>query len=264
MIVLRQFLRGIIISTLKQYIRKEQNLLIYIYTSDSQWELYDPSLHGCAERIENGYIVAYPNGEIMADAVNTNATPPGTYYIEEMETTDEVMPLCIDSALVEIRHCSSINNHADERYCTIVRNIGDVPFKVKRFAAFSMRNGEYRLSTISNTWFSNTQFQNWFNQTDEWITPNMKVADQDNYGYGNGYWVFEIQFQSGDTVFIRSKLPQTTWYFVKSPKTAIIFAGIIVFIMLIVICLGVKKWIYILVLGANILVPCIEKLNYEV
>ena len=50
----------------------------------------------------------------------------------------------------------------------------------------------------------------------------------------------------------------------NSTPTVIIFAGIIIFIMLIVIHLEVKKWIYILAHGANILMPCIEKLNYEV
>ena len=193
---------------LDTYIRKEQNFKIFIF-DNNKWNLYDPSLHGSPESIKHGYIVAYNSGEIVEDCANSNDLPDEVYYIEDEPYKIIKMPECIeDNSIVSIIHEPS-NYHSGNYYCTKLTNTGSVPFRVNRFAAFEKPGlfRGYRLSTISNAWFSHEQFMNWYNVRSEWIEPGETVADQDNYGLGNGYWVFEIECSNNNRFFVKEKRP---------------------------------------------------------
>jgi hypothetical protein len=196
---------------LKQYIRNDQEFLIYIHTPSAEWEKYDHNRHGSPELIQHNYVVAYSNGEILDNRANTFDIPPNTYYIEilERKSKPELMPPCNKDSRVSIQNEPSAYPRQGN-YCTRIQNIGNLPFKIRRFAAFAKTSffGKYRLNTISNTWFTEKQFRNWFNQKTEWIMPNTEVADQDNYGSGNGFWVFEIEFPNGEIVIVKAKLPK--------------------------------------------------------
>lgn len=223
-------------NTLKQYIRKEQEFQIYIYVGYQQWEAYDPARHGEAKNISFGYVVAYPNGEILENTVDSDIIPVGTYYPGETTPRSETMPECVASPSVEIKNIPSLYHNREERYCTRIRNTGAVPFKINRFAAFHMLDGRYVISTITGDWYTCEQFRNWFNQSQEWINPGEQVADQDNYGYGIGYWVFEISFQTGDSANIKVPLPRyQIFYGQPSLLEKLIYAGIAVIVVLLVL-----------------------------
>lgn len=196
---------------LSKYIRNDQQFKIFIRIADSQWEEYIPANHGQAESIVRDYVVAYGNGEIVDNTTTDyNAQPPGTHYIDVIPYETVKMPRCLASDhRVSITHETS-KYHNDNHYCTRLLNIGSVPFKVKRFAAFRKASlfGSYMISTISHDWFSHEQFTYWYNCKSEWIQPQCEVADHDNYGSGGkGFWVFEIEFQNQETIFVKSKLP---------------------------------------------------------
>ncbi len=194
--------------SLKQYIRKDQEFLIYLRGS-RDWERYEPGRHGPPDSIRRGYVVAYPNGEILAETLeDADNPPPGTHYIEATGgRRGEAMSRCAGDARVEIRHESSAYHTSDQYYCTRIRNSGEIPFKVRRFAAFGRNFWRYRLGTISNSWFTAEQFRNWFNLGTEWLAPGGGAADRDNYGLGDGYWVFEVEFATGEVVAVQSRLP---------------------------------------------------------
>ncbi len=193
---------------LKTYIRDEQEFLIFMRADGGEWERYDPAKHGSPESLRRGYVVAYLSGEIIENRVNMNHLPPGTHYIEESDGKPELMPPCDDDHSIAIQHEPSAY-HRNGKYCTRVRNAGNTPFRVKRFAAFQKAGllGKYRLSTISNAWFTQAQFIHWLNQKTEWIAPESEVADHDNFGFGNGFWVFEIEYETGKTVTVKTSLP---------------------------------------------------------
>ena len=195
---------------LSTYIREEQDFQIFIRSGSGKWEMYDPSVHGAAEEISGDYVVAYANGEIIENHVYTNDLPPGTTYISGVPYRVVKMPQCVvDDPRVRIVHEPSVY-HQHGRYCTKVTNTGEIAFRVNRFAAFSKAGffGGYRLSTISNDWFSHEQFMCWYNAKAEWLEPQSTVADQDNFGSGNGYWVFEIEFEGKETIVVKSRLPK--------------------------------------------------------
>lgn len=194
---------------LSAYIREEQEFQIFIRSKSGEWETYDPSVHGPADSITWGYVIAYTNGEVVENRVNVNDLPQGTHYISMVPYKVVKMPKCVaDDPRVTIVHEPSAY-HQHDHYCTKLTNTGDIPFKVNRFSAFSKKAffGGYRLSTISNDWFSHEQFMYWYNAKSEWIQPGSTVADQDNYGFGNGYWVFEIEFENKKVILVKSRLP---------------------------------------------------------
>jgi len=193
---------------LQTYIREEQKFLIFIRSSQRQWEKYDPDIHGEPESLRRGYVVAYLNGEIIENRVNITGLPPGTHYIMETGGRSEVMPDCVQHPRIEILHEASKYHHHG-KYCTRIRNAGDTPFRIRRFSAFQKAGifGKYRLSTISNDWFTQNQFMNWFNQKTQWISPGEEVADQDNFGFGNGFWLFEVEFETGEMITVKARLP---------------------------------------------------------
>lgn len=193
---------------LSAFIRKEQEFQIFIRGRNGEWETYTPSAHGPAESITKGYAVAYANGELLEYCDNGSDLPPWTNFIYTIPYKVVKMPECAADARVSIVHEPSAYRQ-DGYYCTKLTNNSDAPFKVNRFAAFSKKGffGGYRLSTISHDWFSHEQFLYWYNTRSEWIRPGTTVADQDNYGFGNGYWVFEIEFKNQEIVFVKSRLP---------------------------------------------------------
>ncbi len=119
------------------------------------------------------------------------------------------MSRSVRDARVQIRHEPSEYHAFGRHYRTRIRNAGDTPFRVRRFAAFRRDGGQYRLSTITNSWFTEDQFRNWFHWKTEWIAPGSEVSDPDNYGFGMGCRVFEIKFQTGEVLLVRERLPRT-------------------------------------------------------
>jgi len=195
---------------LSTYIREEQEFQIFILNEGDHWETYDTSVHGSAEAIDDGYVVAYANGEIIENQSNARSLPPGVSYIVGVPYQVVRMPPCVgNDPRVRIVHEPSIY-HERGRYCTKVTNTGEVPFRVNRFASFSRAGlfGGYRLSTITNDWFSHEQFMCWYNAKAEWLSPQSTVVDEDNFGFGNGYWVFEIEFEGEETILVKSRLPK--------------------------------------------------------
>ncbi len=217
--------------SLAQYIREEQEFLIYIHASADEWEVYEPDRHGTPESIHEGYVVAYLNGEVLEDCANTESLPPGIDYIKVFKKNQEVMPQCVDDARVKIQHEPSPYHPSDGHYCTRIRNMGSVPFKVRRFAAFRAIGRQYRISTVSNSWFTEDQFRNWFNQKTEWLAPGDEAVDQDNYGSGNGYWVFEIEFDTGEIVTVKDG-PFRWWKRVLSPAGCSMLIVVFIFIVI--------------------------------
>jgi hypothetical protein len=192
---------------LSAYIRKEQKFQIFVRGKSGEWETYDPSVHGPAESITKGYAAAYSSGELLQNCDNGKDLPLGTRYVSLMPYKVIKMPECVVDPRVSIVHEPGVYRRG--HYCTKLTNTGDVPFKVNRFAAFIKKGffGSHYLSTISNDWFYHEHFLCWYNAGQEWIQPGSTVADQDNYGSGKGYWVYEIEFKNKEVIFVKSRLP---------------------------------------------------------
>jgi len=196
--------------SLSTYIREEQEFQIFIRSNSGEWETYSPSVHGPADSINRDYVIAYSNGEIVDNRVDVNDLPPNTHYVAEVPYEVIKMPDCVaDDPRVRISHEPSAY-HQHGYYCTKLTNTSEIPFRIARFSAFSKAGlfRGYRLSTISNGWFSHEQFMCWYNVQSEWIGPECTVADQDNFGFGNGYWVFEIELKDKTSILVKSRLPK--------------------------------------------------------
>ena len=80
--------------------------------------------------------------------------------------------------------------------------------RVTRFAGFSKSDGALRLSTITGDFFSEEEFINWYGApTNGWIPPNGTVEDPNNYGSGDGYWVYYFETQNGKTFAAGAQIP---------------------------------------------------------
>lgn len=194
--------------TLSRYIRADQEFLIYLRMPNGEWRRYDSVEYGPAADIKKDYVVAYLNGEVLEVIPPAAALPEGLHYIQTFPPQKIAMPECVeDDFQVSITHVVS-SYYRGGRYATRIYNPGPQRFRIRRFGGFHRWGlwGRWRLSTITNNWFSGEQFRCWYNQKNEWIMPGEYVIDYDNYGYG-GYWVYEVEFDNR-TIFVKSKEPQ--------------------------------------------------------
>ncbi|MBN2211336.1 MAG: hypothetical protein JW709_08065 [Sedimentisphaerales bacterium] len=192
--------------SLSRYIRDDQAFLIYLRSPDGTWRRYDSAEHGPAGDIKKDYVVAYLNGEVLEAVPWAEKLPEGLYYTKTGPRQNIAMPECGKDDLVAITHYVS-PYHRSGRYATCIYNKDWRPIRIRRFGFFrpSGTGKRYKLSTITNDWFSGEQFRYWYNQHNDWIMPHEKVTDHDNYGFG-GYWVYEVDY--GDkSIFVKSKAP---------------------------------------------------------
>jgi len=143
-------------------------------------------------------IVSYPSGEAMfmyglmhdvPDGVSFNT---GACYSDSSPGYSKSL-MKEGAAKVKVTHGDSLSQGKDPRshYSTSVTNLSDRKIRAVKFAAY--KKGLFgRLSRESDGFYSPRQFREWFRVPDPygWILPNETVCDPDNFGYGNGYWLY--------------------------------------------------------------------------
>jgi hypothetical protein len=198
--------------SLAKYIRNEQKFQIYILEESGSWEPYSEEEHGKPSGIFKNYIVAYDNNEILDNTAHVRQLPSHLRYIEEKPYVRVAMPKCIELPFIEIKHTKSLFHQDEIHYCTEIINHSDDPLTILEFAAFAKTSyfGKYNLHTISNTWFTQSHFAHWYNCPNGVINPNSSVVDQDNFGGGKGFWIFNIKHQRKQA-YIKTSFPRNVW-----------------------------------------------------
>jgi hypothetical protein len=160
------------------------------------------------------FLVVYPNGEVLSAEREFFPLPAGVWFVEPVSIPkQDVLDLSIleeGKAFVRIS-CGRSRSRPDEpgHYSTSIHNVSDKKLRVTRFAAFTKSGAVFRLNTISGDYFSADEFISWYGAPqDGWIPPETTVTDPNNYGGGNGYWVYYFETEDGKRFAAGARNPQ--------------------------------------------------------
>jgi hypothetical protein len=161
------------------------------------------------------FLVVYPNGEILSAGREFFPLPEGVRFVEATANPkQDILDLSVldeGRTFVTITFGPSASRPSEPGYySTTIHNISDQSLRVTRFAAFTKVGQSFRLSTITGDYFSADQFMSWYGAPqDGWIPPGGIVADPNNYGSGDGYWVYYFETEDGRTFAAGARIPKT-------------------------------------------------------
>ncbi|MEM1444501.1 MAG: hypothetical protein AAGF84_00450 [Planctomycetota bacterium] len=159
------------------------------------------------------FLVVYANGEVLTARNEFYPLPGDVHFVDIVESPklDVLNPddLQHGNQFVAISFAPSLSQpNNPDHYSTAIQNIGDVPIRVARFVAFTRAGNQFQLSTISGDYFTSGQFVNWYGAPEDgWIPAGEYVEDPNNYGGGDGYWVYEFEIKSGGQLVAGGRIP---------------------------------------------------------
>jgi hypothetical protein len=214
---------GRVLAQLRAHLAQKRDYLIYVGTpldSPVEWKLAEVegqilSLSGARTEIEDltAFLVVYANGQVLQAERPFFPLPEGVGFFEERaeQRRDllDLSELAEGEAFVKVSYGESASHPNDRsQYSTTIRNNSDTKLRVLKFGAFTKSADGYRLSTVSGDFFSDDEFISWYGAAkDGWITPGQTVMDPDNYGGGDGYWVYYFETESGKKFVAGGRIP---------------------------------------------------------
>lgn len=144
------------------------------------------------------WVVAYANTGEIVDAENLFAPlPPGVNFIKSEKLP---LPKFSDAdlrhgrTLIRIRFGKSPTHPENPAYySTSLTNISRHKVRCLSFGGYLRTNEGFKLSTVTRTLFSASQFIEWYGvRHGGWIEPGETVSDPSNYGL-NGFWVYHCE-----------------------------------------------------------------------
>lgn len=163
----------------------------------------------------NSRLVVYSNGEIMNAVDVFFPLPQGVEFLETGESPKIALTLNsleeeLGKRTCEVRNSSPRkDSEGNTTYATSICNISEKRIRIDQFAAFIRARGHYVLHTASGGFYSADQFIAWYAvSANGWISPGEKVTDENNYGHGNGVWVFFGQTEDGSRFVAAVELPR--------------------------------------------------------
>ncbi|MBL4636058.1 MAG: hypothetical protein JKY56_19520 [Kofleriaceae bacterium] len=159
-----------------------------------------------------GFVVAYPNGQVV-DAEFLGLPPPrAIHFLPEDGDVDET-PFDYDTtqkgqSRVGVEYGPSPANPGDKsHYRTTLRNLTDQPIRVTGFSAAFVkfkRNAPVRLEP--GRLYGVDEFVNWYGaDEDGWLQPGAIVSDPNNWGAPPVVWIYRCETLDG-TNFVTGRL----------------------------------------------------------
>ncbi len=211
-------------SQLRSYLAQGRNYRVYVGTpfdSPTEWqqvEVVGQTLSLAGERLElneiTAFLVVYPNGEVLSAEQEFYPLPEGVTILETKPhpLQDILNPEELNGgqAFVKINFGPSVPRHKEPgHYSTTLQNISDKKIRVLKFAGFTRSGTGFQLSTVTGDYFSADEFINWYGVAkDGWILPGQTVADPNNYGGSDGYWVYYFETEESKEFAAGARIPR--------------------------------------------------------
>lgn len=157
-------------------------------------------------------IVAYSSGELLDESGKADYLPKGVSEVRDSGIKDDnelaLEQVDLTGTILEIGHLSNKKHPRKGHYITEITNRTGSPMQIIKFGGYDSENGKLLLSTVTDSFYTQEQFNEWFNvQNDGWIEPGETVRDPNNYGSGDAYWVYFCQNREGKSFIIGSRMP---------------------------------------------------------
>ena len=160
------------------------------------------------------FVVAYPNGQMLDAEMHGLGLPEGLTGLSPGKPASEHITLDPRDAargleLIDVQYSPSpANPDSVSHYSTAVTNRAGEPIRITRFGAFVKLDGEYRLSTVTGSYFSAEEFIQWYQApADGWLPDGFTATDPDNYGSPEVIWAYFAETKSGKKLVTGRLLP---------------------------------------------------------
>ncbi len=205
----------------------ERNLTIYVgwpLEEPKEWKevkTYDRERlvlvgGGSVPAVEvRSYLLVYPNREVLTGANVFYPLPAVVTLLEPRDGLRPPIPLDPEQMKYGGTLCQ-VSNSAFRRdpqgkaiYATTLKNLSKQRIRIEKFIAVRQVNGVYLASTVSGSYYTAEQFTAWYAvPADGWIPAGGSVADESNYGSGDGLWAYFGRTEEGRPFIVTCPVPR--------------------------------------------------------
>lgn len=158
--------------------------------------------------------VCNPGGEMLARGGLALALPEGCYFATEAMGSAEAIlneSAChTGDAQLRIEYPATATTGTDDEFYSLsLTNISSAKLRVLRFARYVREEGQWRLDTTTQGYYSARLFREWFKVTQsEWIEPGTQVTCPEVFGGhpGEVLWVFFFETYSSTNPLVTSSV----------------------------------------------------------
>lgn len=192
-----------IYKSLSYYFGLKRDYKIYVSCKGfSNWQKVQSLAEIKKSRIKN-FCVCYPSGEILEIYSNVEKLPEGVHWLEENEGLGfEEIPLDevdLSQKQIKITNTPSKNPSGVDYETTITNKTAENLYPIA-FGGYlkDEEKGAFVLDNVSDSVYSAKQFKNWYGMKNDYLSAGESVSDPNNYGGGDGYWIYIFKTESGE------------------------------------------------------------------
>ena len=201
----RKKAREKMLTSLEYYFDLKRDYKIYVSKKGfSNWQKVQSLGEIKKARLKN-FCVCYSSGEILEIYSNVEKIPAGAHWIEDNRNEglgfgeiaiDEVD---LSQSEIEITNKPSKNPSGADYETTVTNKTSENLFPIA-FGGYQKYEeaGKFVLDNVVDNAYSSAQFKSWYGLKRDFLASGESVSDPNNYGDGDGYWIFVFKSESGE------------------------------------------------------------------
>ena len=183
----------------------ERDYKIYVSCKGfSNWQKVQSLAEIKKSRIKN-FCVCYPSGEICEIYSNVEKIPSDAHWIEDNRNEglgfEEIAIDEVDLSQleIEITNKPSKNPSGADYETTVTNKTGEnlYPIAFGGYQKYEEKSA-FVLDNVVDNAYSAEQFKSWYGLKRDFLASGESVSDPNNYGDGDGYWIFVFKTESGE------------------------------------------------------------------
>ncbi len=121
--------------------------------------------------------------------------------------------LGVGKSFLDIKHSIDPEDRHKPYYSTSITNRSTQKLRIDRFGTYTLTDDFLILHTMTGGFFSNQQFQEWYNLGEScWIEPGQTVTDPNNHSKVGVYWTYFGTTESGQQFVAGSLWSGKHWW----------------------------------------------------
>ena len=122
----------------------------------------------------------------------------GSLPVDVIVATLTLADFRVGRKFLDIAHSVDGNDRQKPYYATSITNRSSERIRVDKFGTYTLNDDILVLHTMTGGFFSDRQFQEWYDLTDDgWIEPGKTVTDPNTHSKVGIYWTYFCTTESG-------------------------------------------------------------------
>jgi len=192
-------------ASLEYYLGLKRDYKIYVSVKGlDNWQKIRSKSEIKTARLKN-FCVCYSSGEILEIYSNVEKIPSDAHWIEDNRNEglgfEEIAFDEVDLSQKEIEITNKVSKNPSGVYyeTTITNKTGENIYPIA-FGGYQKyeEKGAFVLDNVVDNAYSAEQFKSWYGLKRDFLASGESVSDPNNYGDGDGYWIFVFKTESGE------------------------------------------------------------------